>query len=364
MVLGLFPQDLTRFIDARVRLRGTAGRCYNQARQVRGAALFAGRTADAIIDTSAPPPWSLEVRAISTLFTHHAMDQLDRRVRLSGTVTETRVGEPTLVEDITMHSRSTEVRHRIYVRDATSAALIGTEQSIALSPGDVIDIAGFPVVSATNPMLKNAIIRLVGHVAAPAASALARETPLAATRDSELVTVNAVLLTEIATAAGRSLVLKIGDTVFEAEYDPRSKAVATGFGIGAVVSITGIYAFEPGPPPGFRVLLRSADDVVLLSAPPWWTFRHSLVLGLFAASPSWLAWCGERGTSTGPRASGSSTAPSSPSAAASPANCTIRLNRAWPAFSCSSVRSARRSTARPTRPGARWGSPRRCCATA
>ena len=277
------PQDLTRFIDARVRLRGTAGTLYNQARQVRGVALFAGRTADAIIDTSAPPPWSLEVRAISSLFTHHAMDQLDRRVRLGGTVTGTRVGQPMLVEDITMHSRSTEVRHRIYVRDATSAALIETEQSIELSPGDVIDIAGFPVVSATNPTLKNAIIRRVGHVAPPAASALARETPLAATRDSELVTVNAVLLTEIATAAGRSLVLKIGDTVFEALHDPRSEAAATGFGSGAVVSITGIYAFEPGPPPGFRVLLRSADDVVLLSAPPWWTSRHSLVLGLFAA---------------------------------------------------------------------------------
>ena len=86
-------------------------------------------------------------------------------------VTGTRVGQPMLVEDITMHSRSTEVRHRIYVRDATSAALIETEQSIELSPGDVIDIAGFPVVSATNPTLKNAIIRRVGHAAPPAASA-------------------------------------------------------------------------------------------------------------------------------------------------------------------------------------------------
>ena len=116
---------------------------------MRGATLFAGRAADAIVETTAPPPWSLEVRAISSLFTHHAMDQLDRRVRLSGTVTGMRVGQSMLVEDITMHSRSTEVRHRIYVRDATSAALIETEQSIDLSPGDVIDIAGFPVVSAT-----------------------------------------------------------------------------------------------------------------------------------------------------------------------------------------------------------------------
>ena len=277
------PEDLTRFIDARIRLRGSAGTLYNQARQVRGVALFAGRTATAIIDTTAPPPWSLEVRAISSLFTHHAMDQLDRRVRLRGTVTGTRVGQPRLVEDITMHSRSTEVRHRIYVRDSTSAALIETEQSIDLAPGDVVDIAGFPVVSATNPTLKNAIIRPVGHAAPPAATILARQAPLAANHDSELVTVQAVLLTEVATPAGRSLVLKIGDTVFEAVHDPRSDAAATGLGSGAVVSVTGIYAFEPGPPPGFRVLLRSAHDVVLLSAPPWWTSRHSLVLGLFAA---------------------------------------------------------------------------------
>jgi signal transduction histidine kinase len=277
------PEDLTRLIDARVRLRGTAGMLYTQARQVRGVALFAGRTADAIVDTSAPPPWSLEVRAISSLFTHHAMDQLDRRVRLRGTVTGTRVGQPMLVEDITMHSRSKEVRHRIYVRDATSAALVETEQSIELAPGDVIDIAGFPVVSATNPTLKNAIIRRVGHVAPPAATMLAREVPLAANHDSELVTVEAVLLTEVATPAGRSLVLKIGDTVFEALHDPRSDATATAPGSGAVVSVTGIYAFEPGPPPIFRLLLRSADDVVLVSAPRWWTSRHWLVLGLFAA---------------------------------------------------------------------------------
>ena len=83
------PQDLTRFIDARVRLRGNAGTLYNQARQVRGVSLFAGRAADAAIETRAPEPWSLAVRAISSLYTHHAMDQLDRRVRVRGTVTGT-----------------------------------------------------------------------------------------------------------------------------------------------------------------------------------------------------------------------------------------------------------------------------------
>ena len=44
VVLGLCAEDLTRFIDARVRLRGNAGTLYNQARQVRGVTLFAAAT--------------------------------------------------------------------------------------------------------------------------------------------------------------------------------------------------------------------------------------------------------------------------------------------------------------------------------
>ena len=47
--------------------------------------------------------------------------------------------------------------------------------------------------------------------------------------------------------------------------------------------MTGIYAFETGPPAAFRVLLGSDGDVALLAAAPWWTPRHSLVLGLFMA---------------------------------------------------------------------------------
>ena len=167
------PQDLTRFIDARIRLRGSAGTLYNQARQVRGVTLFAGRTADAIIDTSAPPPWSLEVRAISSLFTHHAMDQLESPGAAARHGHRDSRGAA--------HARRRTSRciraprkcgeSSIYVSDGDQrrTGRDGAIDSFS-SPGDVIDIAGFPVVSATNPTLKNAIIRWVGHAAPPAAA--------------------------------------------------------------------------------------------------------------------------------------------------------------------------------------------------
>ena len=64
------------------------------------------------------------------------------------------------------------------------------------------------------------------------------------------------------------------------------------FAGGALVSVTGLYVFESGPPPAFRLLLRSPADVVLLAPPPWWTPRHSLVFLGFAglAALAGLLW--------------------------------------------------------------------------
>jgi signal transduction histidine kinase len=278
------PGDETRFVDARIRLRGNAGTLFNQARQVRGITLFGRRASEVITETNAPEPWSLPVRAISSLYTHHAKEQGDRRVRLRGTVTATRVGQPVFVEDLTMHTRSRVVRHEIYVRDETSAALIETDQPFTLAPGDIVDVAGFPVVSSTKPRLQNAVVRRAsrGEVAAP--RIITRDTLLGAAHDSELVRIDGVLLTEVVTPAGRSLVLRAGNTVFEAGYDPSSSAPHTTPAAGTLVSVTGIYVFESGPPPAFHVLLRSPADVVVLASPPWWTPQHTLVLAGFVAA--------------------------------------------------------------------------------
>jgi signal transduction histidine kinase len=278
------PQDLTRFVDARIKLRGNAGTLFNQARQVRGVTLFGRRASEAEVETNAPDPWSLPVRAISSLYTHHAKEQSDRRVRLRGTVTATRVGQPVFVEDLTMHTRSRVVRHEIYVRDETSAALIETEQPFTLAPGDIVDVAGFPVVSSTKPRLQNAVVRRASHGEVPSPRAITRETLLGTAHDSELVRIDGHLLTAVETPGGRSLVLRSGNTVFEAIYDPSSWASRTLVPAGTLVSVTGVYVYESGPPPAFHLLLRAPADIVVLASPPWWTPQHSMVLAGFVAA--------------------------------------------------------------------------------
>ena len=39
-----------------------------------------------------------------------------------------------------------------------------------------------------------------------------------------------------------------------------------------------MYSYQAGPPPSFRLFLRSSEDVVLVAAAPWWTLRHTLVM--------------------------------------------------------------------------------------
>ena len=98
-------------------------------------------------------------------------------------------------------------------------------------------------------------------VAAPAAAAGTRD-PLSGDHDSELVRIdNALLLTELATPAGRSLLLRSATECSRPSTTacptPPRQALALG-----AVSITGIYVFESGPPQAFRLLLRSPADVV------------------------------------------------------------------------------------------------------
>ncbi len=63
--------------------------------------------------------------------------------------------------------------------------------------------------------------------------------------------------------------------------------------------MTGVYSYQPGPPPSFRLFLRSPDDVSVVSATSWWTLRHSavmvVVLALMAAAASfWVLTMAKR----------------------------------------------------------------------
>ena len=292
------PEDASRFIDARVHLEGNIGTIFGPSEQLRGLSLFAGRIRDIVVLESPPDPFSLPDRPIQKIFNYSSIGEVNRRIRVRGVVTAWIPGPPVEIRDFTTSATFRYVNNVLYMKDATGQLRIETEQSLEVRPGDVVEAAGFPAVTVGKPMLRNAVFRAVGTASEPkpldlnavekdaSEPAQAREhrKVLTPDYDAELVTLNARLLSIQAASTERVLVLSAGDTVFEA----RIRLSGDGANLrtirdGSLLSVTGVYFYQGGPPPSFRLFLRRSEDVRLLAASPWWTMRDSVITSIIFA---------------------------------------------------------------------------------
>jgi signal transduction histidine kinase len=273
--------DLERFVDARVRVRGNVGAIFGPTEQLVGVSLLAGRTADVQIIEPSKDPFALPLQPIGNIFTYSYAAEVNRRIRIRGVVVGDVPARAVSVSDFSSNSVFRSVRHVVYVKDSSGSASVETEQTVPLHPGDVIDVAGFPAVSPGKPILGDAVLRVVDKQALPPPIVVPAGSVVRADNDAELVRVDAQLLGILRTPSEHVFVLKSssGDTAFQAALDGGQEASALDdIRPGSAVSVTGVYSYQAGPPPAFRLILRSASDVVVLASAPWWTPRHSAVL--------------------------------------------------------------------------------------
>jgi signal transduction histidine kinase len=272
------PEDLTRFVDARVRLRTNVGALFGQSEQLRGVSLLSSRTSDLEVLDPPPDPFALPIRPIRGIYKYSLAGEVNRRIRIRGVVIGQIVGRPVGIPDFTTASTLRHLRHVLYVSDGVSGARVETEQPETVSQGTVIEVAGFPAVTPGNPILKNAVFRVVGKAAAPPPAKLSSRDLLTPEHDAQLVRVEGQLLGVVSRATERVLVLKAGANVFDAGLDAARGGVHfEDFRPGSLVAATGVYAYQHGPLPSFRLLLRAPEDVVIVAAAPWWTLRHTAV---------------------------------------------------------------------------------------
>jgi signal transduction histidine kinase len=273
--------DLERFIDARVRVRGNVGAIFGPTEQLIGVSLLAGRTSDVQVLQPSTDPFSLAVQPIGHIFTYSYAAEANRRIRIRGLVVGDVPARAVSVSDYTSGSVFRSVRHVIYVKDTTGSVSVETEQTSPLKPGDVIEVAGFPAVSPGKPVLGDAVFRLVGSEGMPVPIRVPAGPVVRADSDAELVRVDAQLLAILRTPSERVFVLKSagGDAAFEAAIDAAQDAGALDeIRAGSAVQVTGVYAYQAGPPPAFRLVVRSPADIVVTASAPWWTARHTAVL--------------------------------------------------------------------------------------
>ena len=291
-VLSSDASVLKDLLDAEVEFTGVAAGNFDNKMQQTGVMLHANTMADVkILKPAGSSPWSLPVTPMDTIVAGYRMRDLTARIRVHGTITYYQPGVA------------------VVLQDGAKSLWIATQTRSPLTIGDLADATGFPDVHDGFLNLARGEIQ-DSRLQAPI-------VPLSATWQSltlngntyighiyDLVSIEGQVMTEAREASRDEYVLSSDGHLFTAIYYhsdqtsliplPPMKQIP----LGATVRVSGICILENsdpfnGPVP-FNILLRSYDDIAVVSRPSWLNIRNlmlivSLLLLVVIAVGAWGA---------------------------------------------------------------------------
>jgi signal transduction histidine kinase len=271
--------DYDSLVDAKVKLRGNQAPLFNHQGAMTGAyLLFPDRAAVTVVEPAPAHPFALPISPVSGLLRFSPHPASNHRVHIRGTVTLAWPGR------------------LLCIQDGPQGLCAQTDQTTPLSPGELADVIGFPIIGAFTPTLTRATYTEVGfHQPAPAVKVTADQA-LRGDHDAELVELEGQLVGQDETASDPNIVLSSQNHVFPVILPAQSGGRLPTLKKGTTLRIVGICSMKGGTdmagtpadglsiPESFRILLRSPQDVVVIKSPSWWTPIHAIsMLGLAAA---------------------------------------------------------------------------------
>jgi signal transduction histidine kinase/CheY-like chemotaxis protein len=263
--------DYEGLVDAKVMLRGNAAPRYNHQYQMTGVHIYFPNRAQVTIEEPAPAhPFASSISPVSGLLRFSPDSAWHHRVHIRGTVTLSWPGR------------------LLCLQDGLHGLCAQTEQSTPLSPGELVDVIGFPVIGTFTPTLTHATFRAMGHQQPAPPAAVTADEALRGFYDAALVEIKGQLIGRDASARDPNIVLSSGNYVYSAVLPAASGALLAGWKKGTTFKIVGICSVkgssEPvglrgsGYPTGesFRILLRSPEDVMVIKTPSWWSPAHAI----------------------------------------------------------------------------------------
>jgi PAS domain S-box-containing protein len=264
---------MENLVDARVRATGVFATSFTKDRVLTGYRMFIDSPASLqVIVPAVHEPKSAAPKKIKDLLRFSPDAPNTRRARIQGMVVFT--------------SSS-----RVYVEDETGSVEIVVQKS-NVQPGDVIEAIGYPMPTDHGPVMTDTVVHPIKSSLTIEPQKVTAEEILKGNFDNRLVEVQARLVSQARGESQQTFVLNSGFTSFNAQLEgsvlPRSVPE------GSIVRLTGVSAVQRqrpfyrdynSVPISFRILLRSADDLHVLSATPWWNLRRAWpLLALLIAS--------------------------------------------------------------------------------
>ena len=261
--------DLSSLVECAVRLQGVAGTVFNRKRQMIAPIVFFNSLSNITVESDiTKDPFAVPEKSVRQLFEYDSLGSAGHRVKIRGVVIGQLPGEA------------------IFIRDQQDGLLVETKDRTMVRPGDKVETLGFPATGRFNPILQDAVFRKTGTGDAPNPIMSTVPELLVGTLDADLVTVEADLQVDWNGRDEPFMKLQENGIMFNA-------AIATAHGAmpwpplraGSRLKLTGICQVQEVVGEGswlhpsfIRLLLRSPQDVVVLSQPSWWTTARLLRL--------------------------------------------------------------------------------------
>jgi len=261
-------QDFSSWIDSEILIEGVCGSLFNGQRQLVGVLFYVPRLRFIKVETSVK-----EVPFASLLRFSPDQTAAGHRVRVRGVVSYQQLGGA------------------LFLQSEGKGLRVVTRQNTRVEAGDELDVIGFPTVGESAPLLEDAVFHRVGHETPPAPVNL----DLAADwerYDGTLVSTDAKVVQHEQRSDGLIdlLVQHPNGTLINATlYAGNSADRLMSIPLNSELRITGICLVRSGGlwemPESIRLLVRSADEIVVSKAPSWWNLRHTLeLLGITAGA--------------------------------------------------------------------------------
>jgi len=279
-VSGLKQKSLARYEDALVRIRGCLLANWDYVtHQVTVGDL---RIYDAELSVDQPAPadlFAIPQKSVSDLLLFDPEASGLQRVKVSGQI---------------VHCSGVEG----YLTDGHGALRFITKRPMDLRAGDLAEVVGFPELSGTAPVLREALVRQTGHAALSPAKPLAAGDLARADNDATRVKIQGVLVSVRETPPEEILEIQNGVRTFATRL-ANTNGFAGSLTLGSRLELTGVYSSLGAnraagqDVAGFELLLNSPADVQVLARPPWWTLERMLVIvsmlaGVLAVTVLWI----------------------------------------------------------------------------
>jgi signal transduction histidine kinase len=275
-------------INAEVRVAGLAAGGINDRRQLVQPYLRVTHWNDLQIDGPPPGEGDIPLLSVSRImrFEPSPTNTPHRRVRVRGTVLAAFSNGHLFLRD-----RDTETPSSI----AVHLAEFGTAKP---SPGEVACVTGFPQMGGFSAHLEDAVVLSTEAGTSPEPISTGWSGVRNGALDAELIRVEATLADHYRSRLGRELRLEMEGGTLLATLPGTSVPSASP---GSLVGVTGILRVESSTergfrsqPDRFRILLRTPGDLVVLSAPPWWTAERltllaAILLGVVLLGLIWIS---------------------------------------------------------------------------